>query len=31
MTSMPDVMAEQGSKYFDQFAGGSYAANSAIN
>jgi ABC-2 type transport system permease protein len=22
MTSMPDVMAEQGSKYFDQFAGG---------
>ena len=22
MTAMPDVMAEQGSKYFDQFAGG---------
>src|ERR1700689_3766619 len=22
MTSMPDLMAEQGSKYFDQFAGG---------
>ena len=22
MTSMPDVMAEQGSKYFEQYAGG---------
>ena len=22
MTAMPDLMAEQGSKYFDQFAGG---------
>ena len=22
MTSMPDVMAEQGSKYMDQYAGG---------
>lgn len=31
MTSMPDIMAEQGSKYIDQFAGGAHGGTAEAN